>query len=160
GKLTLTSSAGSRIAEAQAFFTGPLTTAMRPDELLTEIDVAATPARGFCVDEVARRAGDFALVAVIALVRLDARGRAGDVRLAFGGVAAPRTRGRRAEEALTDREPTSERIAEVAALARDELTPQSDAFASGAYRRHLAGVLARRALVQAFGRAQRMGAPS
>jgi len=153
GRFTLASSGGTRIVDARDFFTGPLTTAMRSDELLTEIDVAAPPAMGWAVEEMARRAGDFAIVAVAALVSLDARGRAADVRLAFGGVAPTPVRAVAAEEALTGQEPTPERLAHVAAVARDALNPQSDAFVSGAYRRHLAGVLTRRALARATIRA-------
>ena len=85
---------------------------------------------------------------------LDARGRVADVRLAFGGVAPTPVRAAAAEDALAGQEPTAERIAHVAALARDALDPQSDAFVSGAYRRHLAGVLARRALERATTRAR------
>jgi CO/xanthine dehydrogenase FAD-binding subunit len=149
GRFTLASAAGIRTVEARGFFTGPLTTAMRSDELLIEIDLAAPPATGWAIEEIARRAGDFAIVAVAALVSLDRRGRVIHTRLAFGGVGATPVRAVVAEEALTGQEPTPERLARVAAIARDALTPQSDAFVSGAYRRHLAGVLARRALVRA-----------
>jgi CO/xanthine dehydrogenase FAD-binding subunit len=154
GRFTLVSAAGTRVVEARDFFTGPLTTAMRPDELVTEIEVAAPPATGWAIEEIARRAGDFAIVAVTALVRLDRRGRVADARLAFGGVAATPVRALAAEEDLRDQEPTAERLAHAAALARDALSPPSDAFVSGAYRRHLAGVLARRALGRATARAR------
>jgi carbon-monoxide dehydrogenase medium subunit len=152
GRFTLVSSSGTRIVDARDFFTGPLTTAMRPDELLTEIDVAALPAMGWAVEEIARRAGDFAIVAVAALVSLDAQGRVGDARLAFGGVAPTPVRVAAAEEELVGREPTTERITHAAAIARAALNPQSDAFVSAAYRLHLAGVLARRALTRATAR--------
>jgi carbon-monoxide dehydrogenase medium subunit len=154
GRFTLASAAGTRVVDARAFFTGPLTTVMRPDELLTEIDLAAPPATGWAIEEIARRAGDFAIVAVTALVSLDRGGRVAHARLAFGGVAATPVRAVAAEEALSGQEPTAERLAHVATLARDALTPQSDAFVSGAYRRHLAGVLARRALTRATVRAR------
>jgi carbon-monoxide dehydrogenase medium subunit len=153
GRVTLASATGTRVVEAREFFTGPLTTAMRPDELLTEIDLAAPPATGWAVEEIARRAGDFAIVAVVALVSLDGRGHVGRARIAFGGVAATPVRATSAEDALIGQEPTPERLAQAAARARDALNPQSDAFVSGAYRRHLAGVLARRALVRAAARA-------
>jgi carbon-monoxide dehydrogenase medium subunit len=152
-RLTLVSAGGSRRVDARDFFVGPLTTAMRPDELLAEIDVAAPPATGWAIEEIARRAGDFAIVAVTALVRLDRRGRVEHARLAFGGVAATPVRATAAEEALTGQEPTAERLAHAAPLARDALNSQSDAFVSGAYRRHVAGVLARRALTRATRRA-------
>jgi carbon-monoxide dehydrogenase medium subunit len=153
GRFTLVSAAGSRVAEAREFFTGPLTTAMRPDELLTEVDLAAPPATGWALEEMARRAGDFAIVAVVALVSVDRRGRVTQTRLAFGGVAATPVRATAAEEALMGQEPTAERLAQAAIVARDALSPQSDAFVSGAYRRHVAGVLARRALTRATARA-------
>src|SRR5262249_8431063 len=140
GRFTLASTSGTRVVEARDFFTGPLTTALRPDELLTEIDVAM-PAGGAAVEGIARRAGAFAIVAVGVLLALDARGRAHDVRLVFGGVAATPVRVEAAEGALTGQEPTPDRIARAATIARDALDPSSDAFVSGAYRRHLAGVL-------------------
>ena len=153
GRFTLASAMGTRTVDAREFFTGPLTTAMRPDELLTEIDLAAPPATGWAIEEIARRAGDFAIVAVTALVGLDRRGRVAHARLAFAGVSATPVRAGAAEEALIGHEPTAERLAHVAGVARDALSPQSDAFVSGAYRRHLAGVLARRAMTRATARA-------
>jgi len=154
GRFTLASTGGMRTVAARDFFVGPLTTVMRPDELLTEIDVEAPPATGWAIEEIARRAGDFALVAVTALVGLDRQGRVTRARLAFGGVAPTPVRAAAAEEALVGHEPTPERLARVATLARDGLNPQSDAFVSGAYRRHLAGVLARRALTRAVDRSE------
>jgi CO/xanthine dehydrogenase FAD-binding subunit len=154
GRFTLTSTSGTRTVEAREFFIGPLTTVMRPDELLTGIDVAAPPAMGWAIEEIARRAGDFAIVAVTALVSLDGGGRVAHARLAFGGVAPTPVRAMAAEDALVGHEPTVELLARAATLARDGLSPQSDAFVSGAYRRHLAGVLARRALVRAVTRAR------
>ena len=153
GRFTLTSAGGTRTVDAGDFFTGPLTTVLRPDELLTAIDVAAAPTTGWAIEEIARRAGDFAIVAVTALVGLDRRGHVGHARLVFGGVATTPVRVTAAEEALIGQEPTAEHVARIAGLARDALSPQSDAFVSGAYRRHLAGVLARRALTRAAARA-------
>jgi len=151
--LTLRSRAGTRTLPAAEFFTGPLTTALREDELLTEIEVPATTGQGCAVEEMSRRAGDFAIVAVAALVSLDRRGRVDAARLAFGGVAGTPVRALRAEDAMIGHEPTAERLARAAETARDGLDPASDAFVSGAYRRHLASVLARRALSRAVARA-------
>jgi CO/xanthine dehydrogenase FAD-binding subunit len=155
GRFTLSSVGGARVVEARDFFKGPLTTALTSDELLTEVDLATVGARGWAVEEIARRAGDFAIVAVATLLGLDGRGRATDVRISLGGVAATPIRATAAEEALVGYEPTAERIAAGAALARDALDPPSDAFVSSAYRRHLAGVLVRRALTRATTRAMR-----
>jgi CO/xanthine dehydrogenase FAD-binding subunit len=148
-RLTIVSASGRRVVAARDFFTGPLTTALAPEELLARVDVPATRAHGWAIEEFARRSGDFAVVAVVALLRLDARGRVDDARLAFGGVADRPLRAEAAEDALRGHEPTAERLATAAAQARDALAPQSDAFVSGAYRRLLAGVLGRRALARA-----------
>lgn len=152
-RLSTRSASGGRTLEAREFFSGYLTTALTSDELLIEVEVPALPGLGYAVEEYARRAGDFAVVAVTALVGVDRRGRVDDVRLAFGGVGATPVRVPAAEDGLRGHEPTAERIARAADAARDALDPQSDAFVSAAYRRLLAGVLARRALQRAVARA-------
>ena len=152
-RLTLASPSGRRTVAARDFFTGYLSTALAPDELLTELAVPVTRGMGWAVEEFARRAGDFAVVAVAALVSLDRRGRVNDARLTFAGVADRPVRAAAAEDVLRGQEPSGDRLARAAEIARDALTPQSDAFVSGAYRRLLAGVLARRALGRAAARA-------
>jgi CO/xanthine dehydrogenase FAD-binding subunit len=144
---------GGRTIAARDFFTGYLTTALAPDELLIDVELPVLRDTGWAVEELSRRAGDFAIVAVTALIRLDARGRVDDARLAFGGVGSTPVRVTAAEDLLLGAEPTPERLAETADAARDALRPESDAFVSGAYRRHLAGVLTRRALTRAVVRA-------
>jgi carbon-monoxide dehydrogenase medium subunit len=145
--------AGRRTVAAGDFFTGYLTTALAPDELLTEVEIPTTGDGGWAVEEISRRAGDFAIVAVTALVRLDGRGRVDDARVAFGGVGPAPVRVPAAEDLLRGAEPTAERLAQAADAARDALRPESDAFVAAAYRRLLAGVLARRALTRAVARA-------
>ena len=152
-RLTVASASGRRSIAARDFVTGPLTTALAPDEIVTEVEVSTSPARGFAVEEFARRAGDFGLVVVVALVRVDRGGRVADARLALGGVADRPVRAAAAEEALRGQEPTAAVLAGAAEIARDRLDPPSDAFASGPYRRLLAGVLGRRALARAVARA-------
>ena len=154
-QLVIASASGRRTVAARQFFTGPLTTALAPAEMLTEIDVAATASYGWGVEEISRRAGDFAIVAAVALVRLDRAGRIDDARVAFGGVADRPVHARAPEDALRGHEPTPEALARAAQVARDALDPPSDAFVSGAYRRHLAGVLCRRGLTRAVERARR-----
>ena len=144
---------GRRVIAARDFFTGYLTTTLAPDELLTEIDIPATRDMGWAVEEISRRAGDFAIVAVAALIHLDARGHVDDARMAFGGVGPVPVRVPPAEDLLLGAEPTPDRLTGAADAARAALDPQSDAFVSGAYRRLLAGVLARRALARAVARA-------
>ena len=148
-RVTAVSSRGSRTIDAAQLFTGYLTTALAADEILTEVDVPATRSAGAAVEEQSRRAGDFAIVAVAAVVAIDGRGRLDDVRLAYAGVGATPLRARGAEDALRGHEPTSERIARAADVARGSVEPASDAFVSAAYRTLLVGVLTRRALTRA-----------
>lgn len=144
---------GRRTVPAGEFFTGLLTTALEPDELLAEVELPVTRGMGHAVEELSRRPGDFAVVAVTALVGVDRRGRVEDARIAFAGVGATPIRAPAAEDRLRGHEPTAERLAEAARAAREALTPESDAFVSGDYRRHLAGVLTARALGRAVARA-------
>jgi CO/xanthine dehydrogenase FAD-binding subunit len=150
----IASSSGTRRCTAADFFTGALTTALGPNELLTDVEVPSTRGRGWAVEELSRRPGDFAIVAVAALVALDGEGRVEDARIAFGGVAPVPVRARAAEEDLRGVEPTAERVTQAAELARNALQPGSDAFVSGAYRKLVAGVVARRALTRAVLRAR------
>jgi len=152
-RLTLQGPGGRRTMAAGEFFTGYLTTALGHDELLAEVELPVTRGMGHAVEEFARRAGDFAIVAVTALVGLDRRGRVEEARLAFAGVGPTPVRVTAAEDLLRGQEPTADRLAEAARAAQEALDPESDAFVSAAYRRHLAGVLARRALGRAVARA-------
>jgi len=149
-RLTLASASGRRTVAAREFFTGYLSTALGADELVTAIEVPVTEGMGWAVEEFARRAGDFAVVAVAAGVSLDRRGRVDDARLALAGVADRPLRATAAEDSLRGHEPSGERLARAAEIVRERLDPQSDAFVSGAYRRLLAGVLTRRALARAI----------
>jgi len=152
-ELAIAGHAGRRTVAAGDFFTGPLTTALAADELLIGVEIPMTRDMGGAVEEVSRRAGDFAIVAATALVRVDRRGRVDDARLAFAGVGPKPVRIAAAEELLVGSEPTSDRIAEAADAARAAVAPEADAFVSAAYRRLLVGVLARRALARAAARA-------
>ncbi|MBI2461196.1 MAG: xanthine dehydrogenase family protein subunit M [Candidatus Rokubacteria bacterium] len=152
-RLTLQGPGGRRTMAAGEFFTGYLTTALAHDELLAEVELPVTRGMGHAVEEFARRAGDFAIVAVTALVGLDRRGRVEEAPLAFAGVGPTPVRVTAAEDLLRGQEPTADRLAEAARAAQEALDPESDAFVSAAYRRHLAGVLARRALGRGVARA-------
>jgi len=153
-RLGVASASGRRTVAARDFFTGPLTTVLAADEIVTGVEVPAMSAHGWAVEELSRRAGDFAIVAVVALIGLDRRGHVDDARVAFGGVGDRPVHAGAAEDALRGREPTAEVLARAAQAARDTLAPPTDAFVSGAYRRHVAGVLCRRALTRAVERAR------
>ena len=128
---------GRREIAASDFFRGFLETALEPDEMLTEIRVRKAPS-GWAFQKFNRRAQDWAIVGVAAV--LD-----GDPRVALVNMGSTTVRARGTEEALA----AGAEAADAAARAAEGLEPPSDLHASAEYRRHLATVLVRRALVEA-----------
>ena len=146
---------GERIVPAKDFFVGLLMTVMEPEEMLVEITVPPLPSRtGWSLKEVARRPHDFALVGVTAVITLDKKDRCQEARLVYlsagdGPISAPE-----AADMLQGEEYSPELAAAVAQkAARDEIDPGSDIHATADFRRHLAEVLTRRALEEAYQRA-------
>jgi carbon-monoxide dehydrogenase medium subunit len=152
-QLVLASARGTRTVPARDFFTGYLTTALNPDELLVEVRVPALFAgTGWAFLEVARRHGDFALVGAAVLLRGDADRRVSDARLAFVGVSHGPVRVMDAEQALVGRQVSAAVAAEVGRLVEAALDPPDDIHATARYRRHVAGVLAARGVIEAWSR--------
>jgi carbon-monoxide dehydrogenase medium subunit len=141
---------GVRVVPAEAFFVTYMTTDLAPDEILTRVRFPQRWGRcGAGFSEVARRAGDFALVAAAALLELE-----GDVvrtaRVFLGGVDAVPVRSEAAEALLVGEVPDLARCARAAAAAAEALLdPPADLHASADVRRTLAGAVVRRALVEA-----------
>jgi CO/xanthine dehydrogenase FAD-binding subunit len=156
GTLRVASAAGEREIAADDFFLTYLTTALEPTELLVEVRLPAPPARGgWAFLEVSRRHGDFALVGVACLLALEPGGQhVAQARLAFTGVGGTPLRARDAEAALVGAVAGPDAFAQAATLAQAAAEPDADLHASADYRRHLVGVLARRALALAHQRAQ------
>lgn len=153
---------GERRVGVDGFFTGLFETALEPGELLVEIDVPALDARTGCAfTEVARRHGDYALAGVAAVVVLDDQGRCRRTRVSLLGVGEGPVLARRAMKALEGERPGAKVIAAAAgAAAAKDIDPPGDIHASAAYRRHLTGVLVRRALERACARAAGEPEPS
>lgn len=148
--------AGERVIPAGELFRAPLTTSLRPDELVTEVRFSMPrPEAGWGFAEVARRHGDFALVGAVALLWLDGGGRVAGARLALFGVGGTPLRGAAAESLLTGQAPSSERIREAARAAASALRPDADLHASARYRSEVAAVLAERTLTAALERCRR-----
>jgi CO/xanthine dehydrogenase FAD-binding subunit len=152
---------GARACRAGDFFRGLLTTALEPDELLVEIELpgpaaapgSLAPRAGHGFAEVARRHGDFALVGACAMLALDAGGVCREARLVIFG-AGDRPHLARAAAALVGERPAAARLAEVGRAGAREIDARDDLHATAAYRRHVAGGLAARALGQAAARAE------
>jgi CO/xanthine dehydrogenase FAD-binding subunit len=139
-RMRLQSAHGGRWIDAKAFFTGALTTALRDDEMLIDVELPPPPLRtGTCFLEVARRRGDYAMMGVAALVTLGTRM---NVRLAFCNAGA------------TPMLVEFNQIEDAAAQVQAAIDPPGNVHASKAFQRHLAGVLTRRALQVAMERAR------
>lgn len=144
GEFDVAGPQGRRTVKAAEFFKGLFETALSPRDVLTAIRVPASGAStrvGFA--EFARRHGDYAMAGLAACARADGK-RLHDVRLAYFGVGTTPVRARHAEAALAG---DGDVEAAVGALAQD-LDPPDDVQASGAVKRHLAGVLLRRVAKQ------------
>lgn len=153
-RFRLRSLRGEQEVAAADFFLAPLTTVLAADEMLAAIRIPALPVgAGTAFLELARRRGDYAMMGVAAVVRRDAAGRCTEARLAFCS-AGPRPMATpRAAAALLGTALAPGDIAGAAALAQAEIEPMGSVQASPAYQRHLAGVLAARAITLAAARA-------
>jgi CO/xanthine dehydrogenase FAD-binding subunit len=153
-EITVTGPRGNRTIPAGEFFITFFTTALEPDEMLTEIAFPTQPqASGTAVLELARRHGDFAVAGVALSVTANGGGQLGSARVcAFGVDEVPR-RIDQAESLLAGQRPSAELLAEAGAATAGSIEPESDMHASGDYRRQMAGVLTRRALTQALAEA-------
>ncbi|NIS79616.1 MAG: xanthine dehydrogenase family protein subunit M, partial [Anaerolineales bacterium] len=155
GQFRVQSRNGERWVPASDFFVGMFTTVLEPDELLTEISFPPlAPRTGWAMQEVARRAGDFALVGVAAVVTLDNKNLCDHARMLFFSVGDGPVEAHQAVDVLKGQEPSLEVIRAASEKVDGDIDPGSDIHASADYRRHLAKVLAYRTLEQAFDRAK------
>lgn len=145
---------GKRTIPLSEFFTGLFTTALEPDEILTEIRIPTPPARsGGAYLKVERKVGDFAAAAVAAQVTLDGN----DCKLVGIGltnVGSTPIRATRAEKALQGKPADENNIQEAARIAAEEAEPVDDLRGSVDYKRSLIRVLTGRALRLAIARAK------
>jgi carbon-monoxide dehydrogenase medium subunit len=148
--MVIRSRAAERIVGAADFYLGFLQTVIEPDELLVEIRMPAwSEATGSAFEEVARRHGDFALVGCGAMITVASDGTMSKACLAFTGVASTPLRALEAERLLLGQVPSGPLFSEAAAQAQNALELSDDLHATAAYRRHVAGLLARRVLSRA-----------
>ena len=131
------------------------TTALTPNEVLTEIRVPLpSSGTGTAYHKMAHPASGYVVVSAGALVVRDPSGRCASARVAIGGLASGPLRATAAETALQGQPLTAEVISAAALKAADEGSPEDDSYASADYKRHIATVLARRAIESAVGRAK------
>ena len=151
-KLHIVSSRGKRMVAASDFFRDALTVDLAEDEMVTEIHFPKLPPKtGWGFEEVARRAGDFALAAVAATVTVSGE-RITEACITLTGVDRTPVRAKKAEALLLGEKVEARLIGPVIEAVRDAIAPETDLHASSGYRRHLAGVLTGRAVNTALKR--------
>ena len=144
--IAVTGKAGPRVIAAGEFFHSALTTALAPDEIITEIRLPAWPAkRRFGFQEFARRRGDFALAAAMLFYDEDG-GKVRNAHVGAIGVADRPLRLTAVEEVLNGNKIDETIIAKAEAAASASVEPADDIHAGGAYRKALIGVMVERAL--------------
>ena len=151
GTVRVASTTAERTIEASEFFLGPLESAVEPDELAIEAQfpVLSSAGVGTGFTEISRRRGDYAICGVAAMAWLSADGRVGGATAAYLSVG-PVPVVLDLTEAVAGAAPDATAFPAAADLARERLRPAADIHATAAYRRHLAGVLTERALLEAL----------
>ena len=145
---------GERVIPIEQFFKGLFRTALKPDEVLTEIRIPAPPAHsGGAYQKLERKVGDYATAAAAAQVTLAANGTVEKVGLALTNVGPTPILCTEAEAYLTGKKPDATTLAETAKLAAKAATPSADRRGSVEYKREMARVLTGRALKAAVSRA-------
>jgi aerobic carbon-monoxide dehydrogenase medium subunit len=151
GQITAQGRGGQRTIAAADMFQDYLTTALEQDEVVTEISLPALDDWGFGYQKFTRRAEDWAMVGVCALVKKGAGGECEDVRVGLTNMGSTPLRASAVEDALRGGGLDAASIAGAAAHAGEGTEPPGDLNATPDYKRHLATVLTRRALEEAAG---------
>ena len=151
GELTVRGTGGERTIAAADLFQDYLTTSLAQDEVITEVRLPALEGYGVGYQKFTRRAEDWAMVGVAALVKKGADGSCEDVRIGLTNMASTPIRPSAAENALRGGALDAESVAAAAGQAAEGTDPPGDLNATPEYKRHLARVLTRRALEEAAG---------
>jgi len=158
-QLVARSASGERTIAAGDFFQGPFSTALRPDEVLTEIRIPrpGTGRRsGGAYLKLERKVGDFATVGVAVQVQLT-DGTVEKAGIGLTAVGPSNLKARSAEQALSGREPSTDAIAEAARLAAEAAQPNDDVRGSAAYKKDVVRVFVQRGLAGALAQATARG---
>ncbi|MGZ4428465.1 MAG: FAD binding domain-containing protein [Nocardioidaceae bacterium] len=145
---------GTRTVEADDFFEDLFTTAIGDGEILTEVRIPKRPGWGAHYEKFVRVAHQWPIVAVAAAVKVDhdnGRATISEARVGLTNMGSTPLRARAVEAALVGKEATDEAVRAAAASAAEGTNPPSDLNGDADYRKHLATVLTRRAVLAAAG---------
>ncbi len=149
-RIKLKSTGGERIVPVEDFVTGPGQIVLKPDELVTEIQVPALPPHsgGAYMRHSIRKALDLPLVGVGVVITMDG-GVFADVKIALGAVAPTPIRARKAEDVLKGNKPGDELLEKAGLTASEEASPRDSMRGSSEYKKKIISVLVVRAIKQA-----------
>ena len=147
---------GERWVSADEFFIGLFEIDLEPEEIVCEIKLPPKPANsGYGFHELARRHGDYAQAGAAAFVQVDANGVCQSAKLVFLNVGERPMVAHEGAQQLIGQQLNDEVVeTAVSHATQNEIDPTTDVHATAKYKRHLAGVLAKRALKQAVQQAQ------
>jgi carbon-monoxide dehydrogenase medium subunit len=153
-QVVATGPSGERVIPIDQFFLGLFSTALAPDEILTEIRIPTPPpGSGGAYVKLERKVGDYATAAAAAQVTLAGNGMFDRVGIALTNAGPTPIRAKAAQDFLIRKHPSDSTIAEAARLASEATTPSADRRGATDYKREMARVLTGRALKQAVQRA-------
>jgi aerobic carbon-monoxide dehydrogenase medium subunit len=153
-QIVATGPGGERIIPIEDFFLSLFSTALKKDEILTEIRIPIPPPRsGGAYFKLERKVGDFATAAVAAQVTLDDKGACQKVGIGLTNVGPTPVKARKAEEFLRGKKLDETNIRQAAQLAADESEPSADLRGPVEYKKGLVKELTKRALSRALERA-------
>ncbi len=150
------SSKGTRKVAMDDFHIGPYSTAVGPAEMLLEVRIPVQHGSGSAYEKVERRAGDWAIAAAGAALRIEG-GSVSYAGIGLAAVGAEHFRCARAEASLLGQRASEESFSEAARLVSESVNPVADQRGPEDYKRHLAGELTLRALRRAAARAEGQG---
>lgn len=153
-QIVATGAKGQRVIRIEDFFVSIFETALKHDEILTEIQIPVPPPKsGGAYVKLERKVGDFATVAVAAQVTVDGNGACQKVGIGLTNVGATPLKAKKAEDFLRGKKPDAANISQAAQLAADESQPSPDLRGPADYKKGLVKELTRRALSSALQRA-------
>ena len=147
-QFVIAGSAGTRTVAADEFFVGLFETAIGEDEILTEVRIPKLGGWGVHYEKFVRVVHQWPIVAVAAAVRMEG-GTIAEARVGLTNMGSTPIRARAVEAALVGAEATPDGVRAAAEQAAEGTNPPSDLNGDADYRRHLARVLTRRAVVAA-----------
>ncbi len=155
--VTASSAAGDRSLPIDGLYLDYYETGLRPDEVVRDVRIPLlAPHTGATyLKYLSRTEDDYATVGVAARVTLDATGqRCEEVRVALSAAGSTTIRARSVEDVLRGQPASAEAFRTASASVRDEVDPISDVRGSAEYKRDMAEVFVRRALVRAAAEAR------